>query len=242
MYLFAGLGNPGSQYERHRHNIGFMAVEEIARRYNFGPWRTRFQGLAAEGTIEGQKVLLLKPQTYMNLSGQSVAETMRFYKIPLPALTVFHDELDLAPGKLKVKIGGGAAGHNGLRSIDSHLGQSYRRVRLGIGHPGSKEKVTGHVLGDFSKADQAWLEPLLDAVAAEAGWLVKGDDTRFATAVAQRLVPPKPKATASTSKTQPDEAPVKAEITAPLAKPKQEPVARALPTLQSLFDKFNRNR
>src|SRR5690554_1042080 len=141
MQLFVGLGNPGSQYAGNRHNIGFMAVERIAQEYGFGPWRSRFRGLVAEGVINGQKVLLLKPQTYMNLSGDSVAEALRFYKLPLESLLVFHDELDVAPGKLKMKVGGGAAGHNGLRSIDSHLGPHYRRARLGIGHPGAKERV-----------------------------------------------------------------------------------------------------
>lgn len=191
MQLFVGLGNPGSQYAGNRHNIGFMVVDEIARRFSFGPWRAKFQGLLAEGGIGGRKVLLLKPQTYMNLSGQSVAAALGFYKLPLTALTVFHDELDVAPGKLKMKHGGGAAGHNGLRSIDAHLGQAYRRVRLGIGHPGHKDQVSNYVLSDFAKADQTWLDPFIDALAAEAEWLAKGDDARYATAVAQRLAPPK---------------------------------------------------
>lgn len=258
MLLFVGLGNPGSQYEHHRHNIGFMAVERIAREHGFGPWRSRFQGLAAEGTIAGEKVLLLKPQTYMNLSGQSVAEAMRFYKLPLEALVVFHDELDVAPAKLKMKTGGGAAGHNGLRSIDSHLGPNYRRVRLGIGHPGSKERVHGWVLGDFAKADQDWLEPLLDAVAAESQWLAKGNDARFASAVAQRLTPPRPKkeaqekaagAKAAAPAPAAPGTPVARVISAsprpaPAAAPSNAPsnASRVMPTLQSLFDKFGKKR
>ncbi len=190
MLIWVGLGNPGAQYAGHRHNIGFMALERIADRHGFSPWRTRFQGVACEGHIDGAKLVLLKPQTYMNESGRSVGEGLRFYKAGVDQLSVFHDELDLAAGKLKLKVGGGAAGHNGLRSIDAHCGQNYRRVRLGIGHPGHKDKVTGHVLGNFSKADADWLDPLLDALAAEAGWLAKGDDARFATAVALRLTPP----------------------------------------------------
>lgn len=190
MLIWVGLGNPGAQYAGHRHNIGFMALDRIADRHGFSPWRTRFQGLACEGHVEGAKLLLLKPQTYMNESGRSVSEALRFFKAGVDQLCVFHDELDLAAGKLKLKIGGGAAGHNGLRSIDAHCGQNYRRVRLGIGHPGHKDRVTGHVLGNFSKADADWLEPLLDALAAESGWLAKGDDARFATAVALRLTPP----------------------------------------------------
>jgi len=190
MLIWVGLGNPGAQYAGHRHNIGFMALDRIADRHGFSPWRTRFQGLACEGHVEGAKLLLLKPQTYMNESGRSVGEALRFFKAGVDQLCVFHDELDLAAGKLKLKIGGGAAGHNGLRSIDAHCGQNYRRVRLGIGHPGHKDRVTGHVLGNFSKADADWLEPLLDALAAESGWLAKGDDARFATAVALRLTPP----------------------------------------------------
>ena len=189
MILLAGLGNPGEKYARHRHKIGFMAVDAIAAAHGFAPWRVRFRGLASEGSIAGVKTLLLKPQTYMNESGRSVGEALRFYKLPLDALVVLYDELDLAPGKLRVKQGGGAAGHNGIRSITAHAGEAFWRVRLGIGHPGDKARVTGHVLGDFAKVDADWLEPMLDAIAAEAGWLAKADMARFATAVAQRLVP-----------------------------------------------------
>jgi PTH1 family peptidyl-tRNA hydrolase len=177
--IFAGLGNPGAKYAGYRHNVGFMAADAIHRRHSFSPWSKKFQGLVAEGKLGGEKVLLIKPQTYMNLSGQAVGEALRFYKLEPAALTVFYDELDLAPAKVRVKIGGGAGGHNGIRSIDGHIGQDYRRVRIGIGHPGVKEFVSPHVLGDFAKADHEWLDPLLDAVADHAALLVKGDDNGF---------------------------------------------------------------
>jgi len=255
MQLFVGLGNPGSQYEGNRHNIGFMAVDRIAQEHGFGPWRSRFRGLAAEGTLNGEKVLLLKPQTYMNLSGESVAEAMRFYKLPLEALLVFHDELDVAPGKLKMKVGGGSAGHNGLRSIDSHLGPNFRRARLGIGHPGAKERVHGWVLGDFAKADQTWLDAFLDALAKEAGWLAKGNDARFASAVSQRLTPPRPKKeTEKAAEGTPAAAKITADAPAepvtrvlsasprPAAAEAPSNANRVMPTLQSLFDKFGKKR
>jgi PTH1 family peptidyl-tRNA hydrolase len=188
MKLFVGLGNPGAQYALNRHNIGFMAVDAIAGTHRFDPWRIRFQGLASEGRLGGDKLLLLKPTTYMNESGRSVGEAMRFYKLALEDVTVFYDELDLAPGKVRVKVGGGAAGHNGIRSLDAHVGQGYRRIRLGIGHPGCKDRVTGHVLGNFAKAElDAWVPDLLGAVAAEAEWLVRGDDARFMNDVALRM-------------------------------------------------------
>ncbi len=188
MLIFAGLGNPGGQYALHRHNFGFMAVDAIAALHGFGPWKTRFQGLTAEGSIGGAKLLLLKPATFMNDSGRSVGEALRFYKAePATALTVFYDELDLAPFRVKVKHGGGAAGHNGIRSIDAHIGNGYRRVRLGIGHPGHKDRVVGHALGNFSKAEAAELPIFLAAVAAEVPWLVAGDDVRFMNDVALRL-------------------------------------------------------
>jgi len=189
MLLLVGLGNPGNKYARHRHNVGFMAVDAIADANGFGPARAKFQGEIRDGSIGGEKALILKPQTYMNDSGRSVGEAVRFYKINPEEVVVFYDELDLAPGKLKVKTGGGAAGHNGIRSIDSHIGNNFRRVRIGIGHPGDKSRVTGHVLGDFSKADQDWLEPLLAAIASEAAFLMDADNNRFQTAVAQRLAP-----------------------------------------------------
>ena len=179
MIVFAGLGNPGPSYAHNRHNVGFMAADEIARRHGFSPWTKKFQGLIAEGTIAGEKVVLLKPSTFMNQSGQSVGEALRFYKLPLSALTVFHDELDLVQAKVRVKVGGGNGGHNGLRSIDAHCGKDYRRVRIGIGHPGPKEMVYGHVLGDFSKADREWLDSLIAAMADHVELLVKGDDNGF---------------------------------------------------------------
>ncbi|MEQ1949961.1 aminoacyl-tRNA hydrolase [Mesorhizobium sp. CN2-181] len=179
MLVFAGLGNPGAQYANNRHNVGFMAADAIARRHGFSPWSKKFQGLIADGTVDGEKVLLIKPQTFMNLSGQSVGEALRFYKLPASALTVLYDEIELAAGKVRVKTGGGAAGHNGIRSLDQHVGKDFRRVRIGVGHPGVKELVHGHVLGDFSKADGEWLEPLLDAIAGNAGLLAKGNDNEF---------------------------------------------------------------
>ncbi|MGL4543367.1 MAG: aminoacyl-tRNA hydrolase [Polymorphobacter sp.] len=186
MLVFAGLGNPGSAYALHRHNIGFMAVDTIAEVFDFGPWRIRFQGWAAEGRIGSEKLLLLKPATFMNESGRSVAEALRFFKLDAEALTVFYDELDLAPFKVRVKFAGGAAGHNGIRSIDSHVGADYRRVRIGIGHPGHKDRVTSHVLGNFAKAEFDEVAGLLGALAAEAPWLVTGDDARFMSEVARR--------------------------------------------------------
>lgn len=179
MLLFAGLGNPGGKYEKNRHNVGFMAADIIARRHNFSAWSKKFQALVAEGSVAGEKVLLMKPQTFMNLSGQSVGEAMRFYKLPPSAVTIFYDELDLAPGKVRVKTGGGSGGHNGIRSLDQHIGQEYRRVRIGIGHPGAREMVHNHVLGDFAKGDAEWLDVLLDAIADSADKLAKGDENGF---------------------------------------------------------------
>jgi PTH1 family peptidyl-tRNA hydrolase len=179
MHLLVGLGNPGDQYRNNRHNIGFMAIDAVARRHNFPPFRQKFSGLVSEGTVDGERVLLLKPQTFMNRSGDSVAAATGFYKLGPEAVTVLYDEIDLIPGKVRVKIGGGAGGHNGIRSIDPQIGQNYRRVRLGVGHPGHKDGVMPHVLGDFSKSDQEWLMPLLDAVGDNAGMLVKADDNGF---------------------------------------------------------------
>lgn len=184
MILLAGLGNPGEKYEKNRHNVGFMAVEKIAERHGFAPWRSRFQGETAEGRLGTQKCLLLKPSTYMNESGRAVSEAMRFYKLELEDLVVLHDELDLKPGKLKVKTGGGHAGNNGLRSIIQHIGADFRRVRIGIGHPGQKHLVANYVLHDFSKEDENWVAPLLDAVADAAPRLAEGDDPRFMNDVA----------------------------------------------------------
>jgi len=185
MLLWVGLGNPEPGMARQRHNIGFMAVDTIAIRHGFGPWRARFKGLIAEGSVAGQKVIALKPMTYMNDSGDSVQAAAAFYKLPADAITAFHDELDLAPGKVRVKRGGGAAGHHGLRSMDRMLGSpDYWRVRLGIGHPGSKERVLGHVLSDFAKVDRDWLVALLDAVADAAPLLAQGKTADFTTKVA----------------------------------------------------------
>ncbi|WP_309661633.1 aminoacyl-tRNA hydrolase [Sphingomonas sp.] len=187
MQIWAGLGNPGGSYALHRHNVGYMAADIIAAVYDFGPWQKKFRSLIAEGRIGRHKVLLLKPQTFMNDSGEAVATALRFYKRDLDALTVFHDELDLAPMKVKVKTGGGTAGHNGLRSIDAHLGPDFRRVRIGIGHPGHKDKVTNYVLGNYAKSEMEPLSDLLAAIAADAEWLADGDDPRFMSEVALRL-------------------------------------------------------
>jgi PTH1 family peptidyl-tRNA hydrolase len=179
MRLVVGLGNPGTQHVGNRHNIGFMAVQEIARRHGFGPWRRRFQGVATEGLIGAERVLLLLPGTYMNESGRAVGEAAHFYKLALSDIVVLHDEVDLPPAKVRVKAGGGIAGHNGLRSISAHIGNDYRRVRIGIGHPGVKEMVHGHVLGDFSKAEREWVDALAGVIADNAGLLAKGDDATF---------------------------------------------------------------
>ncbi|KJS16634.1 MAG: peptidyl-tRNA hydrolase [Hoeflea sp. BRH_c9] len=190
MLLIAGLGNPGPQYERNRHNVGFMAADAIARRHSFSGFSKKFRGEIAEGTLAGEKVLLLKPMTFMNLSGDSVGEAMRFYKLGPADIIVMHDELDLAPGKLKLKTGGGNGGHNGLKSIDAHCGKDYKRLRIGIGHPGHKDRVNPHVLGDFAKSDAEWLEPLLDAIADHAELLAKGDDAGFLNKVALATTTP----------------------------------------------------
>ncbi|MBC7801570.1 MAG: aminoacyl-tRNA hydrolase [Gemmatimonadaceae bacterium] len=185
MLLWVGLGNPEPGMARQRHNVGFMAIDAIAHRHGFGPWRNRFRGLVAEGSVGTERVIALKPLTYMNGSGESVQPAAGFYKLPHDAITAFHDELDLAPGKVRVKRGGGAAGHNGLRSMDRCLGSpDYWRVRLGIGHPGDKARVHGHVLGDFHKTDQAWVDDLLDAVGDAAPMLAAGRPEDFMTRVA----------------------------------------------------------
>jgi PTH1 family peptidyl-tRNA hydrolase len=189
MQLWVGLGNPGTKYALQRHNVGFIVADILAEAHDFGPWSKKFRSLVAEGRIGGHRVLLIKPQTFMNDSGDAVQQALRFYKLDLDHLTVFHDELDLAPMKVKVKVGGGTAGHNGLRSIDAHLGPDFRRVRIGIGHPGpgQKEKVTPHVLGNYAKSEMEPLSDLLAAIAAEAEWLADGDDARFMSEVALRL-------------------------------------------------------
>ncbi len=193
MLLVVGLGNPGAGYARNRHNIGFMAVDEIVRRHSFGPYRAKFHGELAEGQIGGEKVLVLKPQTYMNESGRAIQAAMTFYKIAVEDVLVLHDELDLVGGKVRVKRGGGHAGHNGLRSIHAHVGAGYARVRIGIGHPGDKDRVIGHVLKDFSKDEEQWVPKLLDSIADHLDLLVSGDDARFQNDVALDMAPPKPK-------------------------------------------------
>ncbi|WP_171131585.1 MULTISPECIES: aminoacyl-tRNA hydrolase [unclassified Ruegeria] len=226
MKLFVGLGNPGSKYARNRHNIGFMALDRIAEDHGFGPWKSKFQAEISEGRLGREKVLLVKPQTFMNRSGQSVGEAMRFYKLDSTDVTVFHDELDLAPGKVRVKAGGGHAGHNGLRSIHEHISPAYDRVRLGIGHPGRKEMVSPYVLGDFAKADGEWLEDVLRGVADGAAYLADGDSGKFMNAVAQRTAPPR----SSKSAEKPREE----------ANPKPEalPEADTRSAMQKLLDKF----
>jgi len=179
MLLFVGLGNPGPKYAGNRHNIGFMAVQAIAHRHDISPWRRRFQGVAVEGNIAGERVLLLLPGTYMNESGRAVSEAARFYKLDPASVLVFHDEVDLPPAKVRVKVGGGVAGHNGLRSITSHIGNDYKRVRIGIGKPDVKELVPMHVLGDFAKGEWAWVEALCDVIAESAAFLVEGKDSTF---------------------------------------------------------------
>jgi PTH1 family peptidyl-tRNA hydrolase len=230
MLLLAGLGNPGPTHAGNRHNIGFMAADAIARRHSLSPWSKKFQGLLAEGTLAGEKILLLKPQTFMNLSGQSVGEAMRFYKLAPSSLIVFYDELDLAPGKVRVKTGGGSGGHNGIRSIDQHVGKEYRRVRIGIGHPGVKTMVHGHVLGDFAKADSEWLEPLLSSIADNAPLLVNDDGSSFMNRVTLDLreklqptgdhdrPPPKaPKAQSHIRQARPHKPEIKVPETGPMA-------------------------
>ncbi len=189
MQIWAGLGNPGAQYALHRHNVGFMAVDAIAALHGFDAFKVRFQGWASEGRIGSEKILLLKPATFMNESGRSIGEAMRFYKLDVADVTAFHDELDLDPFRVKVKIGGGTAGHNGLRSTEAHIGNAFRRVRLGIGHPGHKDRVLGYVLGNYAKAEIEPLSDMLGAVAAEADWLAKCDAVRFMNDVALRLSP-----------------------------------------------------
>src|SRR5690242_8702597 len=179
MLLLVGLGNPGTRHAGNRHNIGFMAIDAIARRHGIGPWRRRFQAMTAEGPLGGERVLLLKPETYMNDSGRAVAEAQNFYKLALADVVVFHDEIDLPPGKVRIKMGGGNAGHNGLRSLSACIGNDYRRVRIGVGHPGVKEFVQIHVLNDFAKSERPWVEALCDIIADNAALLVTSEDASF---------------------------------------------------------------
>jgi PTH1 family peptidyl-tRNA hydrolase len=213
MQLWVGLGNPGAKYAGNRHNIGFMALDRIAADHGFGPWRARFQGQVSEGRFGSTRVVLLKPETFMNLSGQSVRAAADFYKIPVEDITVFHDELDLAPGKCRHKRGGGHAGHNGLRSIHQHLGADYARVRLGIGHPGDKARVAGYVLSDFAKAEADQLDDLLRGLCDGAPALAAGEVTKFLNAVSLRVAPPR----ASTGTQKPAPAPPEAPDTAPIS-------------------------
>lgn len=233
MQILAGLGNPGGKYARTRHNIGFMALDRIAEDHGFTPWRARFQGEVAEGRLGQDKVLLLKPQTFMNNSGQSVGEAMRFFKLTPAEITVFHDELDLAPGKCRVKTGGGHAGHNGLRSLHAHIGEAYHRVRLGIGHPGRKEAVAGYVLHDFAKAEEDWLDDLLRGISDGAPALAAGDTGRFQNAVALRVAP----ARSSKSATPAPAAPAPAAAPERPA-PQAEPAPDTRNPLQRLADRF----
>lgn len=228
MKLIVGLGNPGAKYARNRHNIGFMAVDRIADDHGFGPWKSKFQGRISEGRLGREKILLLKPETFMNRSGQSVGEAMRFYKIGVEDVIVIHDELDLVPGKARVKQGGGHAGHNGLRSLHGHITDAYMRVRLGIGHPGRKEAVPGYVLHDFARVDADWLDDLLRGISDGAPHLGDGDGGRFMNAVALRTAPPR--SSKSTAK---------AETTTPARA--KEPATEKLPDrspMQKLMDKF----
>jgi peptidyl-tRNA hydrolase, PTH1 family len=192
MILLVGLGNPGGKYAKNRHNIGFMALDSIVRRHSFGPWKSKFSGQMCEGTIDGVKVQALMPETFMNESGRSVSAAARFYKIDPDQIVVMHDDLDLAFAKIKIKTGGGHGGHNGLRSIDAHMGKEYRRIRLGIGHPGAKEKVHGYVLGDFAKAEMPDLEKMLDTVSKHIGLIVKNDNTIFMNQYAMDMRPQRP--------------------------------------------------
>lgn len=207
MKLIVGLGNPGAKYAANRHNIGFMALDRMAEDHGFTPWKTRFQSLSAEGRLGDARVTLLKPQTFMNLSGQSVGEAMRYLKLEPADVIVLHDELDLAPGKCRVKQGGGHAGHNGLRSIHQHIGAEYGRVRLGIGHPGHKDRVAGYVLSDFAKADQDWLDDLIRGISDGAAALAAGDGGRFQNAVAARVNPARNSGTEGPATTQDSPAP-----------------------------------
>jgi PTH1 family peptidyl-tRNA hydrolase len=230
--LFVGLGNPGPKYAANRHNVGAMAVERIAADHGFGAWRTRFQGRLAEGILGGEKVLLLCPSTFMNLSGQSVGEAMRFHRLEPGDVTVFHDELDLAPGRVRAKTGGGHAGHNGLRSLHQHVGDAYHRVRIGIGHPGHKDRVAAYVLHDFAKADQDWLADVLTGISEGAPALAQGDAARFMNAVALRTQPQRPRPERPAPAAAPAPAP------APAAAPQAEPEPAPRSALQRLRDRF----
>lgn len=234
MKLLAGLGNPGAKYRNNRHNIGFMALDRVASDHSMGPWKSRFQGEVVEGRLGDNRVMLLKPQTFMNLSGQSVGEAMRYLKLTPDDVIVLHDELDLAPGKCRLKQGGGHAGHNGLRSIHQHIGPDYHRVRLGIGHPGHKDRVAHYVLSDFAKADSDWLDDLLRGISDGAASLAAGDGGRFQNAVANRVAPARNK-----DKSQEKE-PSRATQPPKAAEPDEEPNAPAsfADRLRALTERF----
>jgi len=227
MKLIVGLGNPGGKYAQNRHNIGFMAVDSIAADHGFTPWKSKFQGQIADGRLGSEKVVLLKPETFMNLSGQSVGEAMRFYKLTPADIIVLHDEIDLAPAKVRFKTGGGHAGHNGLRSIHGHIGDAYHRVRLGVGHPGHKDAVPGYVLRDFPKADQGWLDDVIRGVSDGAAYLADGDSGKFLNAVSLRANPPR-SGTGKKGKKPPTDVP----------KPAVTPAEDTRSTMQKLMDKF----
>lgn len=218
MKVFVGLGNPGAKYAGNRHNIGFMAVDRIAADHGFAPWKRAFQGQVCDGRLAGEKVLLLKPETFMNLSGQSVQAAAAFHKIEPAYITVFHDELDLPPAKIKAKFGGGHAGHNGLRSIHAHMGEGYGRVRLGIGHPGHKDRVADYVLHDFAKADEVWLDDLMAGISDGAAHLAGGDSAKCLNAVALRMAPPKEKKPAPVMNEKPKTADAPADTRSPMEK------------------------
>ena len=236
MKLFVGLGNPGADYAGHRHNVGFMALDHIAADHGFTPWKRGFKGLVAEGRLGDEKVALLKPETFMNASGEAVQAAMAFYKLPIADITVFHDELDLAPGKLRVKQGGGHAGHNGLRSIHAHIGEAYQRVRLGIGHPGHKDAVAGYVLHNFAKSEQDWLAELLAGIASAAPALAAADPAGFANAVALHTNPPRPNSKRPEPVAKAPAIPTDALPSPPA--PSQTPPTEPLSALQRLAARF----
>ncbi len=231
MMLFVGLGNPGAKYAQNRHNVGFMALDEIGGSHGFSDWRSKFQGQVSEGKLGGEKVILLKPETFMNNSGQSVGAAVRFFKLDAADVVVFHDEIDLAPAKIRVKTGGGHAGHNGLRSLHSHIGEAYKRVRIGVGHPGQKDRVPSYVLNDFSKADQTWLDDVIRGIGEGAPDLANGDEGRFMNAIARRVAPARPSTGQKSAKPK-VEKPSKPEVVEP-----DQTDDRTL--LQKLADKFS---
>lgn len=231
MKLIVGLGNPGAKYAGHRHNIGFMALDRIAADHGFGPWKSKHNGLVSEGRFGSDRAVLLKPETFMNNSGQSVNAAMRFYKLDPGDVVVLHDEIDLAPGKVKHKIGGGHAGHNGLRSIHAHIGADYGRVRLGVGHPGHKDRVPGFVLHDFAKADHDWLDDVLRGCSDGAPFLAAGDPAKFMNAVGMRVSPQRESTGTKAGKPKPQ-----AQAKMPAPEPEPEPDTRT--TMQKLMERF----